>query len=84
MFLTAIFCKLLQIRNVSAPKVVSNVKPVKKILFCGWRRDMDDMIIVSSRHALLVAMTWSSDLLSSFCSDPSSLLGRDRIFGVAP
>nr|ADV78046.1 DMI1 [Dumortiera hirsuta] len=34
------------IRKGSLPKVVSPPKLPEKILFCGWRRDIDDMILV--------------------------------------
>jgi len=36
--------------SIQSPKVLSNKMPVKKILFCGWRHDMEDMITVSYFH----------------------------------
>ncbi|PTQ28100.1 hypothetical protein MARPO_0173s0003 [Marchantia polymorpha] len=35
-----------KIRKGSLPRVVSPPKLPEKILFCGWRRDIDDMILV--------------------------------------
>ncbi|CAK7357115.1 unnamed protein product [Dovyalis caffra] len=35
-----------EIRQSSCPKIVDPPKYPEKILFCGWRRDIDDMIMV--------------------------------------
>lgn len=40
------FLFLLQVRKSFLPNVVSTSKFPEKILFCGWRRDIDDMIMV--------------------------------------
>lgn len=37
---------LLEVRRGSCPKIVDPPKYPEKILFCGWRRDIDDMIMV--------------------------------------
>lgn len=36
----------MQVRRVDFPKVPELPKYPEKILFCGWRRDIDDMIMV--------------------------------------
>lgn len=36
----------MQVRRVLFPKSVDPPKYPEKILFCGWRRDIDDMIMV--------------------------------------
>jgi hypothetical protein len=35
-----------QVRRSSCPKTMDPPKYPEKILFCGWRRDIDDMIMV--------------------------------------
>lgn len=41
----------LQVRRGSCPKLVDPPKYPERILFCGWRRDIDDMILVIHEHS---------------------------------
>ena len=40
----------LQVRRGLFPKKADPPKDPEKILFCGWRRDIDDMIMVICSH----------------------------------
>lgn len=44
---------LLQIRRSVVPKMYDPAKYPEKILFCGWRRDIDDMIMVRMKVLFL-------------------------------
>lgn len=43
---------LLQVRRHFFPKIPDPPKYPEKILFCGWRRDIDDMIMVICLHII--------------------------------
>lgn len=42
----------LQIRKGLCPRITDPSKFPEKILFCGWRRDIDDMIMVISSYLI--------------------------------
>jgi hypothetical protein len=44
--------------SIQSPKVLSNKMPVKKILFCGWRHDMEDMITALEKSLGLGSELW--------------------------
>jgi len=53
---------ILQVWRGSLPKDFIVPKSAERILLCGWRRDMEDMIMVMllrSKHMLPVLLGWS-------------------------
>ncbi|KAJ7520576.1 hypothetical protein O6H91_19G011200 [Diphasiastrum complanatum] len=47
-----------QVRKGVLPKIVSRRKYPEKILFCGWRRDIDDMIMVLEAFLAVGSELW--------------------------
>lgn len=47
-FLLFLSCLCLQVRKGLFPMINDPPKYPEKILFCGWRRDIEDMILVGS------------------------------------
>lgn len=48
----------MQVQRGLFPKISDPPKYPEKILFCGWRRDIDDMIMVIDYDYLFFVLFW--------------------------